>query len=407
MRGRAAVLKGVQAESPSLSGLRRLAILTVFAMHGAIVGSQLSRLPEIQAAIGISKDEFGLALSGIPAGAIFGSQLVGRLIEKRGVRNVLLMAVPYFGASLMLAPFAYSAASLFACLLLFGLGLSSVNVTMNVEADRVEAATAGRLMNRCHAIWAVGFLGASLCGTAAVAAAISPSIHFAVVLLVSIAVTATIIAPMAPSPPRLHAGTPKAPRFAAPTTGVLLVFAFAFSGIVLEGASRSWSIIYLRDDLAAAGWVATLALPSFIVWQMTGRFLADGLIDRFGPVLTARALTALSLCGLLVLTTAQSVAPALLGFALIGLGISTVHPQAISAVAQLGDRPSSLNVAALSTAQIVIGFLTPPVFGLIAGTLGIRYSFLFVAPLPLIALYCAKFLAPKTTPTRETIGSQK
>jgi fucose permease len=200
---------------------------------------------------------------------------------------------------------------------------------------------------------------------------------------------------MATSPPRAHAGLTRMPRLALPTIGVLLIIAFACSGIVLEGSTRNWAIIYLRDDFHTEAWVATLALPAIIVAQIAGRFLADGLIDRFGPVRVAIALSVVSLVGLAVIVSVGSVLVALLGFALIGLGISTVHPQALSAAARRGDRPASLNVAAFSTVQTAIGFLSPPIFGFVAARYGIRTSFAIMLPLPLVAIAFARFLAPR------------
>lgn len=380
---------------PPIRDARRIAILIVFALHGGFVGSLLSRIAEIQAGIGLGKDAFGLALIGVPAGAIVGSQLVGRLIESRGVRAVLLAGFPFFGLALLGAPFAFDAASLFAALALVGFNLSSCNVAMNVEADRVEAATGARLMNRCHGVWAVGFLAASLGGTAAVAAGVSPALHFLLALFLGLAATGAVVAPLKASPRRAHLGDGRPPRFALPTAGVLLIVGFAVSGVVIEGASRNWSIIYLRDDFAAPGWIATLSLPSFVMWQMVGRFMADGLIERFGPAPVARALACVSLAGLVAVGLAQSTALAIFGFALIGFGVSTVHPQAISAAAGLTDRPSSVNVAALSTTQIVIGFLAPPLFGFIAARYGVRASFAALLPLPVMALVFARALAPR------------
>ena len=86
---------------------------------------------------------------------------------------------------------------------------------------------------------------------------------------------------------------------------------------------------------------------------------------------------------------------ALAGFALIGLGISTVQPQAMSAVARLGDRPSSKNVAAFSTLQTLLSFVAPPLFGLVASRYGVRASFAMLLPLPVFALAFARFLEPR------------
>ena len=376
-----------------LSERRRLRIVLVFALHGVTVGSFFSRIADLQAKIGLSEAELGLALIGLPAGVFFGSLFVSRIIEKRGTRMALLFGLPFFATGPLLASLAGDLATLFACLFLLGLGLTTCNISMNVEADRVEAATAARLINRCHGTWGIGFLAASLAGTLAVAAGLSPTGHFLIVFAVLTAGAIAVVGPMRPSEPRAHRGPARPTRFALPTAGVLLIIGFACSGILLESSSRNWSVIYLRDAFSAADWVATLTLPSFVIAQIAGRFSADTLIERFGPVPVARVLSVVSLAGLTLAVSAGSIVVTLAGFALIGFGISTVHPQSLSAAARLGDRPSSQNVAAFSTLQTIIGFVGPPLFGLVASRYGIRISFAMILPLPVLAVFFARYLA--------------
>lgn len=375
--------------------LRRVTILLVFATHGITVGSLFSRIAEIQSSLGLTEAELGIAIVGVPAGVFIGSLFISRAIERWGTREALLVALPSFGVALVCAALAFSTPSLFAALLFFGLSLSSCNITMNVEADRVEAATDRRLINRCHGTWSVGFLAASVLGTGMVAAGVPPLAHFVVILAVIFAATALVVGPMEASPPRPHKGNVKPRRFAAPTVGVLFILGFACSGIWLESSSRNWSVIYLRDEFTAAAWVATLTLPAFITTQIAGRFSADALIERFGPVRVARVLAAVSLAGLLLVVAGTSIAMTLAGFALIGLGIATVHPQSLSAAARLGDRPSSVNVASLANIQTVIGFIAPPLVGFIASRYGIRAAFAFALPLPILAIFFARYLAPR------------
>ncbi len=204
---------------------------------------------------------------------------------------------------------------------------------------------------------------------------------------------------MQASPPRAHGGAPRsARRLALPTVGVVLVMGFALSGIVLEGSARNWSVIYLRDDFAVAAWVSTLALPAFVATQTIGRFLADPLIDRHGPVYVALATSVISALGLGLAVATARVPLALAGFAVLGLGISTVQPQAMSAVARLGDRPSSENVAAFATLLTMVNFVAPPLFGFVASRYGVRVPFAMLLPLPLIALAFARFLEPRRPP---------
>lgn len=384
---------------PANSDLRRLAIALVFAIHGATVGSFFSRIAELRIAMNLSEAQLGVALIGLPTGVLVGSLAISGTIERYGTRPILLVMLPFFAGSLVLAGLAVNLATLFVALVLFGFGLINANIAQNVEADRVEAATGRRLINRCHGSWGVGFLLATLIGTVVVAAGIPPLIHFILVFAVLSAIGLAIVGPLTPSPPRAHGGGVQAVRrLALPTVSVLLVMGFALSGFVLEGSARNWSVIYLRDNFTVAAWVATLTLPAFVVTQTLGRFIADPLIDRHGPVRVAMALTVISALGLGLAVAFQSIPVVLAGFALIGLGISTVQPQAMSAVARLGDRPSSHNVAAFSTLQTLISFAAPPLFGFVAAHYGVRTSFTMLLPLPLVALAFARFLEPRGTP---------
>ena len=102
--------------------------------------------------------------------------------------------LPVFAGVLVLTALALGTVTLFAALVLFGFSLTNANIAMNVEADRVEAATGRRLINRCHGSWGVGFLLASLVGTGMVAAGLSPLTHFIVVfaLVTALAFTSSL-----------------------------------------------------------------------------------------------------------------------------------------------------------------------------------------------------------------------
>jgi MFS family permease len=157
---------------------RRLTIVAIFAFHGVVDGTFFSRLADLQAATGLGDGSLGLALSGLPIGMFFGCQMASRPIEEAGVRNVLSVALPLAAAGPMLtALLASGGVSFFLLLLIQGAALAAVNVAMNVEADRIEAADERRILNRCHASWALGFAVAGLAGTGAVAIGVPPAWH--------------------------------------------------------------------------------------------------------------------------------------------------------------------------------------------------------------------------------------
>jgi fucose permease len=371
--------------------------MLVFILHALVVGSMFSRIAEIQRDLELSEAAFGLTLMGIPAGVLIGSVLVSWLIEAAGTRKTMMWFMLLFGSGPLLASFSIDGTQLFAALLVFGLTLSCANIAMNVEADRIEAATGERNLNRCHGSWGLGFLIVSSLGAAAIKVGISPEVHFLMLFSLMLLMGLTAIRKSNEAPPRRHAGEAPPKRFALPNRGTFLIVGFVLAGMWLEGTVRNWGVIYLRDGFGALDWHAALALPAMMLTQTLGRFLADGWVSRFGDVIVARVLTCVALAGLAIIVTTHDTVVALFGFVLIGLGISTVFPQAVSAAAKWGDRPASENVAAFSSLQTIIAFTAPPVIGFLASWLGLRMALTICLPVPVLSFYYARYLAPRST----------
>lgn len=375
-------------------------IMAVFFMQALSGAGGFSRLAEIQAGMHASSAALGLALLGFDLGAFASFPFAGRVIDRIGTRRTLLYGIPLFALAGALPALAPNPLVFFLVAPFSSIAFTFTNIAMNVEADRVEHATGRRIMNRCHGMWSLGFLTASAIGTGASAAHISPALHLLGILPVAILGTLLIVLPMVPSSPRPHSGDAKAPRFAMPTTATLMIVAFALGSIFLEACIRSWSVIYLRDVFHTADWIATITLSVAVSAQVIGRLLADRWIERFGPVMVAMVLSAIALAGLVLVVWGVSVPLAFVGFALIGFGVASAFPQALSAAARLGDRPAAENVAALSLMNSVVLFLTPPLIGFAASQWGIRGAFALFLPFALLAVVMARNLAerPKAAP---------
>jgi fucose permease len=141
--------------------------------------------------------------------------------------------------------------------------------------------------------------------------------------------------------------------------------------------------------------VDTLTLPVFVGATALGRFLADRVIARYGPVRVARMLAIVSLLGLGVIVTAPMLEIALAGFLLVGVGVCVSFPLATSAAAQLGDRPSSENVAALTMTMQLVLLGAPALLGAVAENFGIRMTFAIILPMVVLSIWSARYLAPR------------
>lgn len=371
-------------------------IMGVFFLQAFASGGIYARIPDIQHSLGIGEAALGLALLGQTLGALTIFVFSGTLVARFGTRPLLASAVPGLAVVLGLMSLAPNVWTLALTFFGFGALFAISNVAGNVEADRVEAVSSSRIMNRCHGFWSLGFLATSLLATAIRGAGISQQAHLLTLVPVVAIASVALFGVMRPTPPRRHAGAEKRPRFALPTFCTLCLVGFGLAGVLIEVMTRNWSVIFMRDSFDTAQWVETLTLPAFLVTMTIGRMLADGWTTRFGPVRVSIVLTLVSLGGLLLVVVPLGLVPALMGFALLGLGVCASFPLMLSAAARLGDRPAAENVAAVTMTLTFINLGTPVIIGFVAEALGIRTSFLLILPFVLLALVLARYLNPNS-----------
>jgi MFS family permease len=195
-------------------------------------------------------------------------------------------------------------------------------------------------------------------------------------------------------PPRPHSGE-KVKKLALPTLATLGLVAFGLGAGLTEGASRAWSIIYLRDSFDVSPFVESLALPALLAAMAAGRLLADRVIDRFGPVRVARILSAVAVAGMVLIVLSPNAYVALGGFVIVGIGICVLYPLMLSAAARIGDRPASQNVAATTLIFQLVNLGAPALIGAVAQGLGVRLAFAMLIPLLVLTFAMAGRLKPR------------
>jgi MFS family permease len=373
----------------------RWRIVALFFIHALTIGAIHTRIPDVQLQIGLSAAQLGLVLMGQPLGALSMFLFSSRIIERFGPRVVILTLLPLAAISAALITVILNPVAMFALMALNGVSFSLTNIAINVEADRIEAASGGRIMNTCHGAWSIGFLLTSLLGAALRGFDVAPALHLWLLSPVVIGLMLLIVLPMPRTPPRPHAGDNKR-RLAWPTLATMGLVAFGLGAGLTEGAARGWSIIYLRDSFNVAAWIESLALPALLATMALGRLLADRFIDRFGPVRVARVLASVAIAGMVLLVASPNAGLALAGFGLVGIGICVLYPLMLSAAARLGDRPASQNVAATTLIFQLVNLGAPVLIGAMAQGFGIRMAFAMLLPLLVLTWAMAGKLAPKS-----------
>lgn len=368
------------ARLPPPASAVRSRIIAAFFLQGIVAAMLMMRVPDLQLRAGLSPAWLGMVLMGGPLGGLAVYPVAAKMVERTGTRNLLALTFPLMALSALMVAALPWAATMFASLIVFGATNSLSNIAINVEADRVEAATGRRVMNRCHGFWSIGFfLAASLAGMVR-GAGIDPVLHMLVLLPVFTALSLLVALQMVPQSPRLHDRGRKS-RFARPTLAVLVIVLFGLGAELFEGASRVWATIYLRDSFQIAPIIESCALPALVLSMALCRLVADRLIDRYGPVRFARVSLGLAFAGVATICLAPSAWVAISGFALAGAGSAAIYPLMLSAAARIGDRPAAENVAAATLVIQMTMLVAPMLVGLVAQTLGIRVAYAMLLPL--------------------------
>jgi MFS family permease len=373
----------------------RWAVSAIFFVNGVVLASWVAHIPAVKARHGLGDDRLGLVLLSMAVGAVLALPLAAWLIARWGSRRITSIAAVGFCLALPLPILAPTAWLVAAALGLFGALNALLDVSMNAQAIAVEKHYRQPIMSAFHALFSVGGLTGALIASASLAGGLGSGWHVALITAVSVAVLAAAMRRLLPS---TGAAAPPGAVFVWPPAALLSLGLLTFCGLLVEGAMGDWSAVYLHDAIGATAPVAAGGFAAFSVTMAAGRFSGSYLADRLGPQRLLRwsgALAASGLAAALILATPSA---ALVGFALVGLGLANVIPVLFSAAGRVSGVPAGTALAAIATTGYG-GFLAgPPLIGFVAGLTGLP------AALAIVVTCCAVIAGgAKTLPGRGSL----
>lgn len=358
------------------SKVYRIAVGTLFFLQGLCFATWASRIPSIQQNLALSDSMLGLILFAIPVGSLlsllFSAALVTRFGSKRVAANALLL----YSLFLPVIGFSNSPVLLITSLVGFGMAGNTSNIAINTQGVYVEARYGRNIMASFHGLWSLAGFVAAGTGSYMIGNGIVPLTHFVLVTTLLVAGVAISFQYLLPDEKRSAEPTKV---FVKPDKFLLTLGVLAFCCMICEGAMFDWSGIYFQKVVQAEkNWVGA-GYTAFMCAMATGRFVADWVANRLKFKKTILASGLLIACGLSIAATMPLLMPSIVGFVLVGFGVSSVIPLVYSEA----GKAKTLSAGSALTAVSSIGFLGflmgPPVIGLIAGAFNLRASFAFIA----------------------------
>jgi len=365
----------------------RLAVSFSFFACGFLFASWAARIPAFKDQLSLDEAQLGGILFMLPLGSILALPLAGWAVDRIGSRHVTAVSTLLYAVSLWSLSQATDAFGLALGLFVFGFVGDFLNISMNTQGLSVQQLGEGPILSGLHAQWSLGaFAGAFLAGWCW-QRGLSTALHFQMVaLLVSIPALAVGFW-MVPDPSKEDSNRKV---YARPDRALLLLGVICFCNTLAEGAMADWSSLYYREVLSPGVGTRTTGYVAFTVAMALGRFLGDGLMQRLGHRNTLILNGTLIAAGLALALAFPLPWVVIVGFALTGLGVSSVIPIAYG-IAGGSKRMAPAAALAMVSAIGFTGFLVgPPMIVLLAHQVGLRHALWIVVALGCVIGISAK-----------------
>ncbi|MDB5847866.1 MAG: transporter, partial [Rhodoferax sp.] len=337
---------------------------TLFFVAGFLFATWGVHIPTVKAVYAVDEAALGVAMLTAGMGALLGLSQAGRLIGRFGARQVAWVAGGLAAVSIALLLSLPGFAALLAVLAVFGASSSALDVAMNAEASELERRQGRPMMSGFHGMFSLGGMAGAALGSAMLHVGVAPVTHVLAAALGSALALAWAGTCMLPHL-RADVGQ-RREKFLLPRGALLMLGAMGALGFVVEGAVYDWSVLYLYKEVGSSQNVAALAYASFSAAMAITRFGGDWLRARLSGARLLRVSALLATLAMAMVLLAGEAWVALLGFALVGVGLANVVPVLFSAAAQVPGVSAAQGIASVASVGYLGFMVGPPVIGFVA-----------------------------------------
>ncbi len=291
--------------------------------------------------------------------------LSGYLVGRCGSRKILMAASVFYPAVLVCLGMAGSFWELAAGLFFFGVAANLTNISVNTQEWEWKRLYQCSIMARFHCLWSLAGFFRSFAGSCHGGLAYFcgnafhrhfPDMHD---------YSGRFFPSLLPRDAR-RSSSQGGGMFRSMDAYVLVIGLIAFGSMVSEGTMFDWSGVYFESVVKPGPGLVQMGYVAFMSTMALGRFTADRLVMRFGPVRVLRASGILIASGLLVSVLFPMLWSATLGFLLVGFGTSSIVPLCYSMAGKSRKMIPSMALASVSTIGFLGFLMGPPVIGHIA-----------------------------------------
>jgi MFS family permease len=367
-----------EAKASYLNRIRFAVGMFYFGM-GLSFATWASRIPDIKTALHLTEGDLGSILFALPMGQLVIMPFSGKMVTKFGSHRILVFSLIMYVLCLANLGLATSALQLSLGLFLFGIFGNLANIAVNTQGVYTEVLFKKTIMSSFHGMWSfAGFTGA-LVGLGMLTLKLTPFHHFLVVGAIVLLMVAFNFKFLVRAKEKIKNKTAEKKKlFVKPDSSLLWLGVIGFCSMASEGVMFDWSGVYFKDIVQAPGPLVILGYTSFMIMMASGRFLGDGLINKFGRERVMQISGVMISVGLFTAVFLPYIIPCTIAFMLVGLGVATIVPTVYSMAGKNPTVPPGEALTIVSSVSFLGFLMGPPVIGHIAQNFGLQFSFAFI-----------------------------
>lgn len=343
---------------------------------GFLFGNWATFIPYVKDKFQLNDADLGLVLLSMPVGTILMNMGGAWLVNKIGMKNTAILGIIGMALAFCIPLNAPSIWLLSIGLFLSGSGISVTNIAINMGVSSIEHSLKVNIMSTCHGMFSVGLMISSILASTVRGMGIVPG-YYMLAMAALIIILALIVKPtiFKIQEEKHSSGSTK---FVWPRGMFLLMILIALCGNITEGAMADWSSVYMRDIVQTSPYFVGWGLAGYSLFMALGRLFGDMIIPKYGAqnVLFYGGLIVMVGLGLVLLFPYTWTS--IIGFAIVGAGVSCGAPILYSSASRVPDLSKGTGLAVLNTFAMG-GFMAGPVLiGFISEEYSLKVAFVIV-----------------------------
>lgn len=391
---------------PALRRVRKARLATFFGFFqlGAMMlvwSTSTSPLREqLQWNGGEGDSRFGLLALSIGVGAAVGCFAIGPFIDRYGPRATTTLTLVIY--PLLYIPLGFVSGLVAAMIVgtLIGLLRGAGDTALNTHGVQVERFYGRPIMSAFHAAYPAGGFVFGIIGSAFVRHFIDSPVILYITTGVLMSVLGAVFGrwmlaqeELLPPDADRSDGKPEAGSGEHPSAMATFLVMVGFGAVLLgsmlsEGAILDWGQEFVRRHVDTTAAMAGAAVTIYSGAQFVGRLVGDRLAEMIGPRTVVAASGVLGASGAALAMITTHIATALIGFAMLGLGLACMAPLLLSAAGRRDPANAGRNIGLVNAIGYVGMLAGPAAITLVVDNAGISLMPLLPAfLLVLVALF--------------------